>query len=190
MQIIEELLTCAYFESLGFHTRFVAPPGRESSGPDLRFLKIYNSENTVDPACSPGFQLFSADLQRLKEAVIVIQHWPNNTWEATALKNSKRLTAVLKKSLKPLKAEAIEPLCEAFSILTIPAWPSAEGDRQQTHELIGGLGIKGVITYRSMLAKLAAHPEWPVSGQNPVPGILRILKAFNLLSDPQREFFS
>ena len=186
MQIIEELLTSAYFESLGFYTRFTAVGG----GSELRFLKIYNPTDAPEPGREPGFQLFSADLQRTQEATVVIQHWPNTIWEASALKNSKRLTAALKKSLKPLKAEHIEPLGDDFTILPIPAWPSAEGDRQQTHELISSLGIKGVISYRSMLAKLAAHPESPASGQNSVPGILRILKAFNLLSDPQREFFS
>ncbi|MGB0371071.1 MAG: hypothetical protein ACPGN3_06935 [Opitutales bacterium] len=190
MQVTEELLTCAYFESLGFYTRFVVPNGKDG-GADVRILEARNPELAPDSAKHDhSFQLFSADLLKIYALSLILIPWPSSIWEASTLKNSKRLNAGIKKSLKNLKPVALENNDKEPLILPVPAWPTAEGDKKQSTELIQSLGIQGVITYRNMLNKLATHSEAPLSGHNPIPGTLRMLKAFQLLSDPQRDFFS
>lgn len=190
MHTTEELLTRAYIESLGFYTCFV-PTGLKDSGPELKRLNAQNKrENLGATDLKFGFQLFSADLQKLESVSILLPPWASSTWEASALKNSKRLAATIKKGVKTLKLEGLEKADGQRILMAVPAWPTAEGDRAQSLDLIEKLGLDGVITFRSMLNKLAMSADAPISDGNPALGTLKILKAFQLLADPQRDFFS
>ena len=191
MQNTEELISRTYFETLGFCTRF-RHLSQPAHGNNCRLLEIQKAEKAHTEVSSSqfAFQLFSSDCQHLHSALIILYTWPVQIWELSLLKSSKKLSAQIKKCLKPLAANMFEEFEDSFRLLPLPAWPTAEADRKLVTEIVEALGIDGIITYRTMLGKLTESPELPSSDHNPIPGALRMLKAFHLLSGAQSDLFS
>ena len=79
---------------------------------------------------------------------------------------------------------------DLLKVLVLPGLPTENPYREQSMELLKEKGVDGIISFRSMLLDILARVEINRNYQkSEILQVLRILKNYDLLSDPQMELF-
>lgn len=200
----DENMVREYFELNGFFVRqlrkYQAYP-RKKRSEEVVDLMVHNSEVPKD-ALSGGFQLFSADITRIKRAVVVVKAWHNSRFTPAMLKSSSRAFDFLKKDVLnkvedvfQYAADEVDPtLVEAGTvkkILVLPGLPTSDPQRSESVELLKGCGVDGIITFSTILENLLRNVE--VNHSYPKSDLLqlmRVLKIYDMVKEPQMNLFS
>lgn len=191
MSAVDQLLAREYFEMHGFlvrqHRKYVVQ-AREKTASEEIDLIIFNPDPKSEGAPA-HFELTSDDLASVRRAIVVVKGWHTETFSPAVLKNPHLFKFVEKETLK--EAEKIVgsdgPL---LKLLIVPALPASEAMRQQSIELLKSKGVDGVLSFRFILLDLIGHVETNKNYQkSDLLQILRLLKNYDLIKDPQLELF-
>ena len=78
-----------------------------------------------------------------------------------------------------------------LKVLVLPGLPTADPHRAESIRLLREKGVDAIISFRSMLQDIIAKVETNLNYQkSDVLQVLRILKNYDLVKDPQLELFS
>lgn len=200
--MVEQELVEAYFESNGF---LVRQAGGSSVGDARRKLDPLPVLAVMNPRADQNnlhseTRLFSADLNRIRAAVVGVLGWSNSPFSPAVMSSDSRQLKFLKQQLDKERVEdCLNPgpqLAESgmgsfLRLLVVPALPLQGEKMKEAIALIESLGVDGVLTLRSILENLLRQ-ALPGKGREGrwMFQILRLIKAYGLARDPQIEIFN
>ena len=190
MSAVSETIVREYFELHGFFVRqqrkFIAPGRREDD--EIDFF-VVNPQPTESDAPLP-FTLTSTDLARIARGVVVVKGWHTETFSTAVLANAPEILRFLEPGVFQQTARAFGKDGPVAKILVGPALPAGAEARRQSIELLRGKGLDAVIPFHTMLADLIDQIEVNRNYQkSDLLQIIRILKNYGFLKDPQLELF-
>ena len=190
MAAVSEIIVREFFELNGFFVRqqrkYIAVARHEDD--EIDFL-IWNSRYDADAGPIP-FVLTSLDLTGISRAVVVVKGWHTETFSSAVLTHAPEI-------FRFVEAKVFQQALRAFGkdgapakILVVPALPHLAPARDQSIALLRSKGVDAVIPFRTMLTDLIEHTEVNRNYQkSDLLQVIRILKNYDLLRDPQMELF-
>ena len=199
MEALDEAIVREYFETHGLLTRRMSKSreaGRKKGGNEI-VLSLHNPTVEANPT-DLGFLLFSTDVARIRSALVAVAGWGTPGFSTASLRSGRSL-------MKFLKGEVIRKLDDWLEVpsgsmeegmgpflrlVCLPGLPGTEKLRDQVVELLKSAGVDGAFTTRAMLEHLLrrADENRDYTGSLPLQ-FLRILKAYEVVKDPQMELF-
>ena len=179
-----------FFELQGFFVRqqrkSVASISRDQD--EIDFL-VFNP-NARTPAPAHPFILEPGDLAFIDRAVVVVKAWHTETFSTGLLTKNPEIFRFLEPAILEPAARAMGGSAPSEKLLIVPALPSAGDARAQSLEMLRGKGLNGIISFHTILADLIAQTEANRNYQkSDVLQVIRILKTYNFLKEPQLELF-
>jgi len=191
MAAVSESIVREYFELHGFlvrqHRKFIAPNKREDE--DIDFF-ILNPKSREARGERP-FVLGGKDLDSVQKAVVVVKGWHTETFSPAVLANAPEIFRFVEPSSFQQAARAFDEKEQILKLLVVPALPTQSEAREQSIALLREKGVDGVIPFRTMLTELLDGVRVNRNYQkSDVLQLLRILKNYDFIKDPQMELFS
>jgi hypothetical protein len=199
----DENIVREYFELNGFFVRqlrkYLVQSRKKRADEEIDLL-VYNPNAPLD-GVPAGFQLFSADMAKIRRAIVVVKAWHTSRFTPAMLKSSSRVFDFLKKEVLN-KAETYFSFDESevdtevvgsgrFSkILVLPSLPTSDPQRSESIELLKERGVDGIITFSTILENLLRNVEVNHSYQkSDLLQLMRILKIYDMVKEPQMNLF-
>ena len=195
----DENIVREYFELHGFLVRQLRKyqvQSRRKLAEEEIDLMVFNPA-FVRSERKPEFLLFSSELRYIHRAIVVVKGWHTTLrFTPAMLKNSSEVLKFLEKNVLK-KAEDLFVDEEDFDdgsgllkIIVLPGLPITEPHRSESIRLLKEHGVDGIISFRSMLQDILAKVETNLNYQkSDILQILRILKNYDLIKEPQMELF-
>ncbi len=203
MAAIDEGIVREYFEQNGFFVRQIRKHAvqarRKTSDEEIDLVVLNPTWNREGR--KPDFFLFATELPYLHRAVVAVKPWHTDVFTPGMLKSSPEIfkfleAAVQKQASRLFPADegaggteggGTERATDEFAkILVLPALPTQEPFRSQSVDLLKSRGVDGIISFRTILLDLVARVEVNRSyRKSDTLEVLRILKNYDLLRDPQ-----
>ncbi len=197
MSSVDENIVREYFEQNGFLVRQLRKyrvQSRKKRRDEEIDLLVFNPSYSPRSR-RPDFMLFSSELRYIHRAVVVVKGWHTLRFTPSMLRSSPEIFRFLEKQV----VKQISALFRSASkgdeddllkILVLPGLPTENPYREQSMELLKEKGVDGIISFRSMLLDILARVEINQNYQkSDILQVLRIMKNYDLLSDPQMELF-
>lgn len=197
MSAIDEGIVREYFEQNGFlvrQARKYQVQARRKAAVEEIDLIVYNPAWQRESR-KPDFFLFSNELPYVQKAVVSVKPWHTGVFTPTMLKSSPEVFRflednVLKQAARLFPAES-DPGGDLTKILVLPSLPTAEPFRTQSVELLKSRGVDAIISFRAMLLDLLDKVEINQNyAKSDTLQIMRILKNYDLLKDPQMDLLA
>ena len=201
MSGFDENIVREYFELNGFFVRqlrkYQVQSRKKRIDEEIDML-IYNPKANAEEAIN-NFQLFSQDVANIRQAIIVVKPWHSSKFTPAILRSETKVFDFLKKEVLNKASDyfnlnEIDLTKETQSfkkILVIPSLPSGEPHRSESITLLKEQGIDGIISFATILESLIRNIEVNQSYQkSDLLQLLRILKIYNMLKEPQMTFFN
>ncbi|MDP0499993.1 MAG: hypothetical protein Q7P63_07815 [Verrucomicrobiota bacterium JB022] len=200
----DELIVREYFELHGFLVRQVrkyAVQARKKLDEEEIDLLVYNPGYSAEGTRAPNFLIFGSELPHIHRAVIAVKAWHTaQRFSPRILQSSDEILKFLDKNVlkivdqmfqdRPkdlLPGSTSDPL---LKILVLPGLPTSEPHRSEAIDLLRERGVDGIISFRSMLWDLIQKVEANRNySKSDLLQILRILKNYDLIKDPQLGLF-
>jgi hypothetical protein len=201
----DENIVREYFELHGFLVRQVRKyqvQARRKIAEEEIDLLVFNP-GWVKGQRAPNFLLFATELPYIHRAVVAVKGWHTTLrFTPNMLKSSSEIFKFLEqnvlRTVETLFPDADEEFRETgegsgpdlMKILVLPGLPTAEPHRSESIQLLRDRGVDGIISFRSMLIDIMNKVEVNRNYQkSEVLQILRILKNYDLVKDPQLSLF-
>jgi len=191
MSAVNEQIVREYFEHLGFLVN--QPCKYVSIGRNKRIeeeLDLLVSHPQVLEHVVPTEMIWtSADLKNIRRAVVGVRGGHSERFYAGTYEQAPEILKFAERAARLAGAARLggEPLAV---ILCIPELPVSEELQIKTLEGLKERGVDGVITFRTMLLELVSSVRVNRNYEkSDLLQILRILKAYHIVKDPQLEFF-
>ncbi len=198
MSSVDEKIVREYFEQNGFLVRQLrkyqvqSRKKRRDEEIDLLVLNPSYSQRSR----RPDFMLFSSELRYIHKAVVVVKGWHSLRFTPSMLRSSPEIFRFLEKQVVKQVSALFRPASEEveeddlLKVLVLPGLPTENPYREQSMELLKEKGVDGIISFRSMLLDILARVEINRNYQkSDILQVLRIMKNYDLLNDPQLELF-
>ena len=190
MSSVSETIVREYFELNEFlvrqHRKYIAPQKREDD--DIDFF-VLNPHLQAREGTLP-FVLSSPDLPFVERAIVVVKGWHTETFSTARLANSPEIFRFVEPKVFQQAARAFGKDGTPLKILVVPALPQSAQAREQSIALLQSKGVDAVIPFRTMLTDLVGETEVNRNYQkSDLLQIIRILKNYDLLKEPQLELF-
>jgi hypothetical protein len=190
MPAVSEMIVREFFELHGFLVRQPRKHTlRSSRGSDEADLFVVNPRPL--PLTEPlPFLLAPEDLDRLSRGVVVVKGWHTETFSPSRLALQPEIfrfasPAVVRQAARELGAGG--PVCK---ILVVPSLPQKEELRRQSIAVMQQNGVDAALPFATLLADLFRRVEINRDYQkSDLLQVLRILKNYGFLRDPQLELF-
>lgn len=199
----DELIVREYFELHGFLVRQVrkhAVQARKKLDEEEIDLVVYNPAFTRDLGRAPNFLIFGNELPYIHRAVVAVKPWHTaQKFSPRVLESSDEILRFLDKNVlklvdemfqdrpKDLLPDSPDPL---HKILVLPGLPTSEPHRSEAIQLLRERGVDGIISFRSMLWDLIQKIDVNRNySKSDLLQILRIMKNYDLIKDPQLGLF-
>jgi hypothetical protein len=200
MSGFDENIVREYFELNGFFVRQLRKyqvQSRKKRFDEEIDMLIYNpkADKNIKPS---GFQLFSNDIMHIQRAIVVVKAWHSSRFTPAILRSGTKVFDFLKK-------DVLNKVNEYFDleemdlgkndvvfkkILVIPSLPSGEPHRSESITLLKEQGIDGIISFATILESLIKSIEINHSYQkSDLLQLIRILKIYDMIKEPQMTFF-
>jgi hypothetical protein len=191
MSAVSETIVREYFELHEFlvrqHRKYIGQT-RNDEEDDIDFF-VLNPHPKTRPAEFP-FVLGSAELGFVERAIVVVKGWHTETFSTSRLENSPEIFRFVEPKVFQQAARAFGQAGTPLKILVVPALPHTAQARDESIALLRSKGIDAVIPFRTMLADLLNQTEVNRNYQkSDLLQIIRILKNYDLVKDPQLELF-
>jgi hypothetical protein len=189
MSAVDESIVREYFESHGFlvcQRRKYIVQTRRKTGDEEIDLVVFNPRAT--PGENPlGFELTSAELKHVSRAVVAVKGWHTEVFAPGVLAHRPRIfNFVEKRALE--EARQMVGGESLTKILVVPGLPRDAKRRARSVELLRAKGVDAVILFRAILGELAARVATNRNYEkSDLLQVLRLLKNYDLLKDPQLE---
>jgi hypothetical protein len=191
MSAVNEWIAREYFEHLGYLVNQPCkylPTGRNKRvEEDLDLLVTH--PRVVEHKLSSQMVWTSLDLETVARAVVGVRGGHTERFYAASFEQAPELLRYAERSARLVAAARLggEPLAV---ILCIPELPASEDLRNKTLAGLREHGVDGVITFRTMLLELVSSVGVNCNYEkSDLLQILRIMKAYRLIKDPQLELF-
>ncbi|MGB0744466.1 MAG: hypothetical protein ACPGSB_08050 [Opitutales bacterium] len=200
----DENIVREYFELNGFFVRQLRKyqvQSRKKRADEEIDLVVYNPNAPMD-AAETGFQLFSADMLKIRRAIVVVKAWHTSRFTPAMLKSSSRIFDFLKKDVlnkaeqyfsfdeAPVDQELFTDQAPFKKILVLPGIPTSDPQRSESIELLKEGGVDGIITFSTILENLLRNVEVNHSYQkSDLLQLMRILKIYDMVKEPQMNLF-
>lgn len=197
MSSVDENIVREYFEQNGFLVRQLRKyrvQSRKKRRDEEIDLLVFNPSYSPRSR-RPDFMLFSSELRYIHRAVVVVKGWHTLRFTPSMLRSSPEIFRFLEKQVVKqisalFRSASKEDEDELLKILVLPGLPTENPYREQSMELLKEKGVDGIISFRSMLLDILARVEINQNYQkSDILQVLRIMKNYDLLSDPQMELF-
>lgn len=188
MSAVDENIVREYFEAHGFlvcqRRKYIVQARQKSMQEEIDLV-------VMNPRATTGewdFELSAASLKHIARAVVAVKGWHTEVFAPGVLAHQPKIFGFLDKRAveEAQKVTGGEPVTK---ILVVPGLPRAAKTRQRSIELLKAKGVDGVISFRAILRELIAgvHTNRNYQKSNLLQ-ILRLLKNYDLLKEPQLEF--
>jgi hypothetical protein len=190
MPAVSETIVREYFEMHEFlvrqHRKYIVQARGEED--DIDFF-VLNPHPQAHEGALP-FVLASRNLAFIERAIVVVKGWHTETFSSAVLEHSPKIFRFVERKVFQQAARAFGKDGAPLKILVVPALPQEEQGREQSIALLRSKGIDAVIPFRTMLVDLASHTQANRNYQkSDLLQMIRILKNYDLLKDPQMELF-
>jgi len=198
----DENIVREYFELNGFFVRQLRKyqvQSRKKRAEEEIALAVYNP-NAPTERTETGFQLFSADMLKMRRAVVVVKDWHGSRFTPAMLKSSSKIFDYLKKDVLN-KADGYFSFEEApfdegseegqyKKVLVLPGIPTSDPQRSEAISLLKESGMDGIITFSTILENLLRNVEVNHSYQkSDLLQLMRVLKLYDMVKEPQMNLF-
>jgi hypothetical protein len=188
---VSETIVREFFELHGFlvHQRrkYVAPASEDDDEADFYVL------NPTPPAAGAGplpFLMVATDLPRLQRAIVVVKGWHTETFSPARLESAPAILRFVEPAIFAQARRFFGDPDTLTKVLIVPTLPQAEDARERTVALLREKGVDAVIPFRIILTELVRRTE-PNRNyrKSDLLQVIRILKHYDLLREPQLELF-
>jgi len=191
MSAVDQGLAREYFEMHGFlvrqHRKY-AVAAREKTADEEIDLIVFNPD-AVPESRLVNFELTSEDVRSVRRAIVAVKGWHTDVFSPALLKNPDTLRFVEKDTLKEAE-RVIGGAGPLLKLLVIPGLPATQSLKQESIEVLKSRGVDGVLSFRTILLDLIAHIETNKNYQkSDLLQVLRLLKNYDLIKEPQLELF-
>jgi hypothetical protein len=200
----DENIVREYFEWNGFLVRqlrkYSVQSVKKLSGGETTMM-VYNPAAPANSALR-NFQLFSADMATIRQAIVVVKGWHRSRFTPAILKSSAKLYNFLKKDVisqadsyfnlatSAGEPEQINESAEYAKILVLPGLPTSEPQRSESIALLKECGVDGIVAFSTILESLLRQVEVNHSYQkSELLQLMRVLKMYDMVKDPQLTLF-
>ncbi len=198
MSSVDEKIVREYFEQNGFLVRQLRKyqvQSRKKRRDEEIDLLVFNPSYS-QRSRRPDFMLFSSELRYIHKAVVVVKGWHSLRFTPSMLRSSPEIFRFLEKQVVKQVSALFGKTAEGaeednlLKVLVLPGLPTENPYREQSMELLKEKGVDGIISFRSMLLDILARVEINRNYQkSDILQVLRIMKNYDLLNDPQLELF-
>ncbi len=201
----DENIVREYFELNGFFVRQLRKyqvQSRKKRADEEIDLIVFNPAAAADGS-GVGFQLFSADVQKIRRAIVVVKAWHTSRFTPAMLRSSSRIFDFLKKDVlnraeeyfsfedEPINEEVLAEPLSFRKILIVPGLPTSEPHRSESIALLKEGGVDGIITFSTILENILRSVEVNHSYQkSELLQLMRILKIYDMVKEPQMNLFN
>lgn len=192
MASVNEQIVRDYFEVLGF---FVIQPNkyqvaaRKKTAIEEIDMLICRPEGKAAALPEPGLW-GSAELHEVDRALVSVRGWHTDRFSPAVLDKSPELVRFADKDVLK-KAGAYLGEGPLAKILCISDLPASKTLQKQVLGKLSDQGVNGVIIFRNILQELASDIDAKNNYEkSDVLQMLRILKNYDLLREPQLELFT
>jgi hypothetical protein len=191
MSAVSETIVREYFELHEFlvrqHRKHVRPT-RTDEEDDIDFFVLNpHPEKRQEPL---PFVLGSAELPFIARAIVVVKGWHTETFYPSRVTHSPEIFRFVEPRIFQQASRAFGADGTPLKVLVVPALPQDSRARNESIGLLQSKGIDAVIPFRAILADLVGHIEVNRNYQkSDLLQILRILKNYDLIKEPQLELF-
>jgi hypothetical protein len=189
---MNEQIVREYFEMLGF---FVIQPNkyqvaaRKKTADEEIDMLICRPEGTAGTLPDHGLWR-SAELHEVDKALVSVRGWHTDRFSPAVLEKAPELFRFADDDVLK-EADVFLGDGPLAKILCISGLPASKMLQQQVLDSLNDRGVNGVVTFRNMLQELAADIDVKHNYEkSDVLQMLRILKNYDLLRDPQLELFT
>lgn len=199
MSAIDEEIAREYFEQNGFLVRQVrkyAVQARKKTSDEEIDLLVFNPSYTRADR-KPDFFIFTSELRYIHRAMLSVKGWHTGRFNPATLRSSPDIFRFLEENVQKeanrlLSMDADEPGAgdDLLNIIVTPGLPTQEPFRSQSVAMLKERGVDGIISFRTMLQELISRVEVNRNyRKSDALQIIRILKNYDLLKDPQLDLF-
>lgn len=187
---ISEAIVREFFELQGFfvHQRrkYVTPSVEDDDEADFYVL----NPSAVPATAAPPFVLATPDLRRVQRAIVVVKGWHTETFSPARLESAPAIFRFVEPTTYAQARRFFGESESLTKILIVPSLPQAEEGRARSIELLRRKGVDAVIPFRTVLGELVGRTE-PNRNyrKSDLLQVIRILKHYDFLRDPQLELF-
>lgn len=189
MSAVDESIVREYFESHGFlvcQRRKYIVQSRQKTGDEEIDLIVLNPRAT--PGTTPeDFEIDSAALKQVSRAIVAVKGWHTEVFAPGVLAHQPKIFRFVEQRAVE-EAQRLVGSEGLVKILIVPGLPRDAKTRQKSVEVLRAKGVDGVISFRSILRELIAGVHTNRNYQkSDLLQILRLLKNYDLLKEPQME---
>jgi hypothetical protein len=189
MSAVDETIVREYFESHGFlvcqRRKYVVQARQKMSHEEVDLIVL--NPRAVASSEPLEFEITSESLKRVSRAVVAVKGWHTEVFAPGVLAHQPQIFGFVEKSVLDEAARLVGG-DGLLKILVVPSLPRNAKLRQQSIDMLRAKGVDGVISFRPILRELIATVHTNRNYQkSDLLQILRLLKNYDLLREPQME---
>jgi len=188
MSAVDEGIVREYFEAHGFlvcQRRKYIVQARQKTAHEEIDLIVLNPAAAGDPL--PDFEITTESLTRVARAIVAVKGWHTEVFAPGVLAHQPKIFGFVEKRALE-EAQRLVGGDSITKILIVPGLPRDAKTRARSIEVLRAKGVDGVISFRSILQELIAGVRTNRNYQkSDLLQILRLLKNYDLLKEPQME---
>ena len=198
MSAIDEEIVREYFEQNGFFVRQVRKyqvQSRKKTDDEEIDLLIVNPAWRKG-AGKPDFFFFGTELPKVHRAVVSVKAWHTDRFTPNTLKSNPEIfrfvqEEVIKEVERYFPNDGGEgDAKDLLKILVLPGLPTADPFKSESARMLQEKGVDAILSFRSLLIDLIEKVEVNKSyRKSDTLQVLRLLKNYELLKDPQLDLF-
>lgn len=189
MSAVDESIVREYFESHGFlvcqRRKYVVQARQKTADEEINLI-VFNARATT--AVAPGeFEIDAKSLGQISRAIVAVKGWHTEVFAPSVLAHAPKIFRFVEKRAVE-EAQRLVGVDGLVKILVVPGLPRDAKTREKSIEVLRAKGVDGVISFRSILQELIATVHTNRNYQkSDLLQILRLLKNYDLLKEPQME---
>ena len=194
MASVNEQIVRDYFGMLGFFviqpSKYQVAARKKRAAEEIDLLVCRPGRDRRETALPRPGLWGAEELKKVDRALVSVRGWHTDRFSPAVLDKSPELVRFAEEDVLE-EAAAFLGGGSVATILCISDLPASRTLRKQVLETLCARGVNGVILFRHILQELAADIDVKNNYEkSDVLQMLRILKNYELLSDPQLELFS
>ena len=189
MSAVDETIVREYFESHGFlvcqRRKYVVQARKKTADEEINLIVFNPRSTSAGPPAE--FEIDSPSLGRIARAIVAVKGWHTEVFAPSVLAHQPKIFRFVEKQAVE-EAQRLVGEAGLVKILIVPGLPRDAKTREKSIELLRAKGVDGVISFRSILQELIATVHTNRNYQkSDLLQILRLLKNYELLKEPQME---
>ena len=190
MSAVDETIVREYFELHGFlvcqRRKYVVQARLKTIQEEVDLIVL--NPRAVAGETPPEFEVTSAMLKHVSRAIVAVKGWHTEVFAPGVLAHQPKIFGFVGKNAVE-EAQRLVGAEGLVKILVVPGLPRNAKLRQKSIDVLKSKGVDGVISFRSILQELISSVTTNRNYQkSDLLQILRLLKNYELLKEPQMEF--